>query len=89
MPYSFTLAALMTVSLLLVASHDAHAGRSDRAVATYGNADSFDLHGRVSRSYETERVHRKHHAYKRTKRDRNYAYPNSPWGPFPGPPGLF
>jgi hypothetical protein len=88
-PYSFMLAALMTVSVLFMVSHDAHAGRKDQAQAVSAYGETYDLHGRVSRSYEQRRAHRKHHAHKRVKRDRSYAYPNSPWGPFPGPPGLF
>jgi hypothetical protein len=91
-------ATMLATSALLVAFHSpANAGRYEKPGSTYryddrAHSDDMapDLHGRVSRSYAGDRERRRHVAYKRTKRDRNYGrYSNGPWGPFAGPPGLF
>lgn len=98
MPQSMIVATVLAASALLMASQGpANAGRYDKVSASYGNNDAApDLHGRVSRSYDSDRDRRRHAAQKRHKRDpRNFAYPKSlaypksPWGPFAGPPGLF
>ncbi len=96
MPYAVKPASLLTTTFLaagaLLATHEApaHAGRADKPGATHSyDGTPSDLHDRVSRSYDADRNRRRHTAHKTHKRERNLAYPNSPWGPFAGPPGLF
>jgi hypothetical protein len=95
-PYAMKPASLLTSTFLaagamLVAYQvPAHAGRADKASgAAYSYDNASDLHDRVSRSYSADRRPRRSTANKAHKRERNLAYPNSPWGPFAGPPGLF
>lgn len=91
MPRSKSIAAVAAVAgLLLAVGGPAHAGRSERTLAKISDADAAsDLHSRISRSYESERRLHRRTAQKPVKRTRTLAYPNSPWGPFAGPPGLF
>jgi hypothetical protein len=95
---SMIVATMLATSALTVAlSSGANAGRYDKPAAhraaggaSYASDDAGrQLNKRVSRPYKAERQRRRDVAYKRTERERKYAYPHGPWGPFAAPPGLF
>jgi len=91
---ALALAAFVAGAFLSASAGSALADRDDRSSFDRDDGDWFSMQDRVGRTYDSDRKRRvtkpqyKSSQYKSVKKSRS-AYPNSAWGPFAGPPGLF